>query len=69
MVLSLYLNSKCLNEVIILDGDMYRVNPILDANVCGILVRAPVARIVISMVFTIRPISYPHYLILDHRIH
>jgi hypothetical protein len=45
MVLSLYLNSKCLNEVIILDGDMYGVNPILDANVCGILVQAPVARL------------------------
>ena len=45
MVLSLYLNSKCLNEVIILDGDMYGVNRILDANVCGILVQAPVARL------------------------
>lgn len=46
MVLSLYLNSKCLNEVIILDGDMYGVNPILDANMCGIFVQAPVARLI-----------------------
>lgn len=45
MVLSLYLNSKCLNEVIIMDWDMYGVNPILDANVCGILVQAPVAHL------------------------
>jgi hypothetical protein len=55
--------------VIILDGDKYGVNPILDANVYGILVQAPVARLCyISMLFTIRLISYPHYLILDHRI-
>lgn len=39
----MYLNSKCLNKVIILDGDMYGVNPILDANVCGILA-VPVRR-------------------------
>jgi hypothetical protein len=64
MVLSLYLNSRCLNKVIILDGDMYGVNPILHANVCGILVQAPVARrCYIYGAHNLPPISYPHYLI------